>query len=71
LWVRGASIWEKFDVGSGISDDADAIVNTLNQVSFKEQWYDSLTKIRQLVGAYEYEAAMGAIQAHLNSWRFL
>jgi CheY-like chemotaxis protein len=48
------------------SDDADAIVNTLNQVSFKEQWHDSLTKIRQFVGAYEYEAAMDAIQALLK-----
>jgi CheY-like chemotaxis protein/HPt (histidine-containing phosphotransfer) domain-containing protein len=48
------------------SDDADAIVNPLNQVSFKEQCYTSLTRIRQLVSAYEYEAAQGAIQALLK-----
>jgi CheY-like chemotaxis protein len=48
------------------SDDAEAIINTLNQVSFKEQWYDSLSGIRQLVGSYEYEAAGKAIQNLLN-----
>jgi CheY-like chemotaxis protein/HPt (histidine-containing phosphotransfer) domain-containing protein len=48
------------------SDDADAIVNTLNQVSFEEPCYTSLTEKRQLVGAYEYEAAQGAIQALLQ-----
>jgi PAS domain S-box-containing protein len=48
------------------SDDADAIANTLNQVSFKEQWYDNLSEIRQLVGRYEYEAAEKAIQSLLK-----
>jgi signal transduction histidine kinase/CheY-like chemotaxis protein/HPt (histidine-containing phosphotransfer) domain-containing protein len=44
------------------SDDAEALINTLNQVSFKERWYDTLSGIRQLVGGYEYEAAGQAIQ---------
>jgi CheY-like chemotaxis protein len=44
------------------SDDAEAILNTLNQVTFKEQWYDSLSEIRLLVSGYEYEEAGTAIQ---------
>jgi CheY-like chemotaxis protein len=48
------------------SDEVEAIMNTLNQVSFKEQWYDSLSGIRQLVGGYEYEAAGQAIQSLLK-----
>jgi signal transduction histidine kinase/CheY-like chemotaxis protein/HPt (histidine-containing phosphotransfer) domain-containing protein len=48
------------------SDDAEAIMNTLNQVSFKERWYASLSRIRQLVGGYEYEAAGQGIQSLLK-----
>jgi CheY-like chemotaxis protein len=48
------------------SDDVETIINTLNQVSFKEQWYDSLSGIRQLVGSYEYETAGKAIQSLLK-----
>jgi CheY-like chemotaxis protein len=47
------------------SDDAEAVINSLNQVSFQEQWYGSLSHIRTLVGSYEYEAAGKAIQAFL------
>jgi HPt (histidine-containing phosphotransfer) domain-containing protein len=47
------------------SDDAEAVTNSLNQVSFQEQWYSSLNHIRTLVGSYEYEAAGKAIQAFL------
>jgi signal transduction histidine kinase/CheY-like chemotaxis protein/HPt (histidine-containing phosphotransfer) domain-containing protein len=49
------------------SDDAEAIVNALNQVSFKEQWYEELSEIRRLVGGYEYEAAEQAIQNLLKN----
>jgi HPt (histidine-containing phosphotransfer) domain-containing protein len=48
------------------SDDAEVIINSLNQVSFQEQWYSSLGNIRALVGSYEYEAAEKAIQAFLR-----
>jgi CheY-like chemotaxis protein len=51
------------------SDDAEALINTLNQVSFQEQWYGSLTNIRTLVGTYEYGAAEKAIQALLTELR--
>jgi CheY-like chemotaxis protein/HPt (histidine-containing phosphotransfer) domain-containing protein len=51
------------------SDDAEAIINTLNQVSFQEQWYNSLANIRTLVGSYEYGAAEKAIQALLTEIR--
>jgi hypothetical protein len=44
------------------SDDAEAIINSLNQVSFQEQWYGSLATIRTLVSSYDYEAAGKAIQ---------
>jgi CheY-like chemotaxis protein len=51
---------------SSKSDDVEAIINSLNQVSFQEQWYSSLSNIRTLVGSYEYEAAGKAIQAFLQ-----
>jgi signal transduction histidine kinase/CheY-like chemotaxis protein/HPt (histidine-containing phosphotransfer) domain-containing protein len=48
------------------SDDAEAVINSLNQVSFQEEWYSSLGNIRALVGSYEYEAAAKAVQAFLR-----
>jgi CheY-like chemotaxis protein len=51
------------------SDDAEAVINSLNQVSFQEQWYGSLAKIRTLIGSYEYGSAEKVIEELLTELR--